>query len=111
MMFFVYFHIEVEDCLYEELESPPAETTLENQAIANIAQIFDAPVERCGRRRTDGALVCSFKTASLTEARKTIYTHGIAEGNDQIACGTDYVIVRDFEDESGNLIWKQATGA
>ena len=103
----IIFHVEVEDCLYEEMETPPAEETLENQAIADVAALFGAPVKTHGRRYGDGSLICSFKGESLEKVRKTIDKNRLVEGNDQIAHNADYVIVRDFEDEYGEPVWNE----
>jgi hypothetical protein len=94
----VFFHIEVEDCLWDEVENPPKDvaTQLETETVEYMAKLFGSPVSTDGRRH-DGALICWFKTNSLDRARKTIRDNLLTEGNDQIISGAEYVIVRDFQ--------------
>ena len=95
----VYFHVEVEECLYDEVAdaNPEMEARLEDETIEYVSSLFKQPVTRHGRRGTDGALICSFKTSNLGAVRATIRDNLLTEGNDQIVSGTEYVIVRDFE--------------
>lgn len=98
----VFFHIEVEDCLWDEWDEPEPppegiEAHLEAQTIEYMASLFDSPVTSEGRRSTDGALVCSFKTDNLDRVRGIISNNLLTEGNDQIVSGAEFVIVRDFQ--------------
>jgi len=94
----VFFHVEVEDCLWDEVDNPPedGQSQLEAQTIEYVSGLFGKPVSIDGRRH-DGALICSFKTNNLDRVRKVIRDNLLTEGNDQIVSGAEYVIVRDFE--------------
>ena len=95
----VFFHIEVEDCLWDEVDNPPedVDAQLESETIEYASKLFDKPISRNGRRSSDGALICSFKTDNLDGVRKIIRDNLLTEGNDQIVSGAEYVIVRDFQ--------------
>ena len=95
----VFFHIEIEDCLWDEVDNPPedVEAQLEAQTIEYASELFNSPVSTHGRRGTDGALICSFKTDNLDRVREIIRDNLLTEGNDQIVSGAEYVIVRDFQ--------------
>jgi hypothetical protein len=95
----VFFHIEVEDCLWDEVDNPPEDVAdqLEAETVEYMSKLFGSPVSTHDRRSTDGALICSFKTNSLDRVRQTIRDNLLTEGNDQIVCGAEYVIVRDFQ--------------
>lgn len=95
----VFFHIEVEDCLWDEVPEADDQmaSRLEAECVKHASETFGSPVSTHGRRSTDGALICSFKANSLDRVRETVLANGIVEGNDQIISGEEYVIVRDFE--------------
>lgn len=95
----VFFHIEIEDCLWDEVDNPPedVEAQLEAQTIEYASELFNSPVSTHDRRSSDGALICSFKTDNLDRVRKIIRDNLLTEGNDQIISGAEYVIVRDFQ--------------
>ena len=99
MMKQVFFHIEVEDCLWDEVDNPPegVEAQLETETIEYVSKLFGKPVSTEGRRPNDGALICSFKADNLDRVRKIIQDNLLTEGNDQIVSGAEYVIVRDFQ--------------
>lgn len=94
----VFFHIEVEDCLWDEVDNPPedVQSQLEDETIEYMSKLFGNPVTD-DSRNADGALICSFKTDNLDRVRKIIRDNLLTEGNDQIISGAEYVIVRDFE--------------
>lgn len=94
----VFFHIEVEDCLWDEVDNPPEDVAdqLEAETIEYMAKLFGSKVSADGRRH-DGALICTFKTNNLDRVQKTIRDNLLTEGNDQIISGAEYVIVRDFQ--------------
>lgn len=92
----VFFHVEVEDCLWDEVENPTVDMAaqLEAETIEHLEKVFGTPVRR--HIRIDGMLVCSFVTTDLERVRQTIRDNLLTEGNDQIVSGVEYVIVRDF---------------
>ncbi len=95
----VFFHIEVEDCLWDEVDKVDDQMVaqLETQSIEYISGLFGRPVSTHDRRSSDGALICSFTTNNLDGVRATIRNNLLTEGNDQIVSGAEYVIVRDFQ--------------
>lgn len=97
----VFFHVEVEDCLWDEV--PGADKAmaarLEAESLEYLSGLFTSPISTHGRRNTDGALICSFQAESLDSVRKIIQDNLLTEGNDQIVSGVEYIIVRDFEFE------------
>lgn len=98
----VVFHIEIEEDVlldeWDEDENPPPNIAaqLEAECVQYMSKLFGKPVSTHGRRGSDGALICSFKSNDLARVRKIIRENVITEGNDQIASGAEYVIVRDF---------------
>ena len=95
----IFFHVEIEDCLWDEVDGVDDQMVaqLETQSVEHVSELFSRPIRTHDRRSSDGALVCSFTTDSLARVRETIRNNLITEGNDQIVSGAEYVIVRDFQ--------------
>ncbi|MCZ2414128.1 MAG: hypothetical protein LC136_07740 [Burkholderiales bacterium] len=93
----VFFNVEVEDCLWDEIDNPPSDIAaqLEKETIEHVSKLFGEPIRTHGRN--DGALVCSFEARDVTRVRRIIRENTLTEGNDQIVSGVEYVIVRDFQ--------------
>jgi hypothetical protein len=97
----VFFTIEVEDCLWDEVGYPPDNIAahLEVRTIKYMSELFGVKVTTNGQRNSDGALICFFQTNDIARVRQIIKENLISEGNDQIVSGAEYVIVMDFQYE------------
>ena len=111
-MALIRFHIEIDDDHYNDecLEDRPNEVAaLEDATIAEVAPRFGVEPQSVaiqGRRSSDGALICWFRSESLDKVRETIDANRMVEGNDiQIVTGP--VTVFDFEDSGGEPVWNE----